>query len=691
MGVAAELREDPTLVPMGSAGLALVGRACELSGRTDHAAEYYTLALELDPCMWSARASLVALGHDAPAAAAALPPRDAESASSRRRPRGVMQGSGDEETLCDGAATAPASDAPAHARPVPGRGDAREPDKRQRTSNVGGKAARTLPCGTHASPRPAPPCRRPGGRGGFRRTGRRPRRQRPWGGTPSVGPGSAPGCDARGGALRRRLRRRPVACGTVRTAASRDSPPGAAPHGLLPTPWAAAAPRFRTAQALDALNALPPPARESPWAERLRMRALHEASRHREAAEAGERARSADPHSLHGVEVMSTSLWHLRDKVGGQRSVARDPRLRPPSLAPRAAPFPAPGRGGAGAACAPGPRGVCGESPTAGDVVRHRQPLLPAARAQDGHQVLPARAWRPRCPRRPVGAGRGRAPRAACSHAPTHVRAPQALHLDGRFAYAYTLCGHEHAYVDDAEQAARSFREALRVDARHYNAWYGLGTLYMRQQKYELAELHFRRALALNPTSSVLLCYLGMVLQEDGRFDEALVVLRRVSGLRAPPPPQSGAQLPLGPRAANSYHATPIPPVAVQAVDTDGRNPQARYQLASLLLETGSPAEALDVLSLVMDRAPSEGSVFLLRARINKSLVRRARLCHGGVPSVTLATHPTPLLTERDAQGQNPESVEDYTAALDLGVDNEEVVRVRFPTVLPALRRNASP
>lgn len=45
------------------------------------------------------------------------------------------------------------------------------------------------------------------------------------------------------------------------------------------------------------------------------MRAFHEASRHEDAAEAGERARSRDPHSLRGVEVMSTSLWHLRDKV----------------------------------------------------------------------------------------------------------------------------------------------------------------------------------------------------------------------------------------------------------------------------------------------------------------------------------------------------------------------------------------
>lgn len=59
------------------------------------------------------------------------------------------------------------------------------------------------------------------------------------------------------------------------------------------------------------------------------------------------------------------------------------------------------------------------------------------------------------------------------------------------------------------EKATESFRQALLYSDRHYNAWYGLGTIYYRQEKYELAECHFRRALAINPASSVLHCYLG--------------------------------------------------------------------------------------------------------------------------------------------------------------------------------------
>lgn len=62
---------------------------------------------------------------------------------------------------------------------------------------------------------------------------------------------------------------------------------------------------------------------------------------------------------------------------------------------------------------------------------------------------------------------------------------------------------------EDMEKATESFRQALLYSDRHYNAWYGLGTIYYRQEKYELAECHFRRALAINPASSVLHCYLG--------------------------------------------------------------------------------------------------------------------------------------------------------------------------------------
>jgi anaphase-promoting complex subunit 3 len=83
--------------------------------------------------------------------------------------------------------------------------------------------------------------------------------------------------------------------------------------------------------------------------------------------------------------------------------------------------------------------------------------------------------------------------------------------LDTTFTYAYTLCGHEYMASDDLDKALVLFRNAMRMDERHYNAWYGLGMIYYRQEKYELAEYHFRRAITINNTSSVLYCYLGMV------------------------------------------------------------------------------------------------------------------------------------------------------------------------------------
>ena len=75
----------------------------------------------------------------------------------------------------------------------------------------------------------------------------------------------------------------------------------------------------------------------------------------------------------------------------------------------------------------------------------------------------------------------------------------------------HTLIGHEYAVNEDFEKAMMSFRTALSCDDRHYNAWYGLGTVFFREEKYDLAEYHFKRAVVINSRNPVLHCYLGMV------------------------------------------------------------------------------------------------------------------------------------------------------------------------------------
>ena len=59
----------------------------------------------------------------------------------------------------------------------------------------------------------------------------------------------------------------------------------------------------------------------------------------------------------------------------------------------------------------------------------------------------------------------------------------RAIQVQPDLAYAYTLSGHEYSANDDFEKAMACYRSAIRIDERHYNAWYGLGNIYYRQEK----------------------------------------------------------------------------------------------------------------------------------------------------------------------------------------------------------------
>ena len=88
----------------------------------------------------------------------------------------------------------------------------------------------------------------------------------------------------------------------------------------------------------------------------------------------------------------------------------------------------------------------------------------------------------------------------------------RAIRTDEDFAYAYTLCGHELFTNEEYDKAIRCFRHAMHKDPRHFKSWYGLGTIYHRQQKQAWAEYHFRKAIEINPYNTVLHVYLGIVL-----------------------------------------------------------------------------------------------------------------------------------------------------------------------------------
>jgi anaphase-promoting complex subunit 3 len=138
----------------------------------------------------------------------------------------------------------------------------------------------------------------------------------------------------------------------------------------------------------------------------------------------------------------------------------------------------------------------------------------------------------------------------------------------------------------DFDKAIACFRNAIRSDDRHYNAWYGLGAIYHRQEKYDLAEYHFERAASINPQSSVLRCNLGVSQFSNGKAYQALDTL-------------------------------------AEAFRLDPRNPQARFQRATILSALNRPEEALSELEKVRNAAPRESTVHFA---IGKMLKRCGRL-----------------------------------------------------------------
>eukprot|EP00899_Mesostigma_viride_P005956 jgi/Mesvir1/15361/Mv06563-RA.1 len=159
----------------------------------------------------------------------------------------------------------------------------------------------------------------------------------------------------------------------------------------------------------------------------------------------------------------------------------------------------------------------------------------------------------------------------------------RAIQLDSNFAYAHTLCGHEYFANEDFDNSLACYRDAIRIDPRHYNAWYGVGCIYLRQERAEMAEYHFRQALTLNPRSSVLQCYLGMALHALKRNAEALALQDR-------------------------------------AIHSDSKNPLAKFEKARVLMSEERYEAALRELEELRELAPKESNVYYLMGQIYKKL-----------------------------------------------------------------------
>jgi anaphase-promoting complex subunit 3 len=201
----------------------------------------------------------------------------------------------------------------------------------------------------------------------------------------------------------------------------------------------------------------------------------------------------------------------------------------------------------------------------------------------------------------------------------------RSIQLDPSFTYSHTLSGHDYFASEDFDKAVACYRDAIRADERQYNAWYGLGAVYYRQEKFDLAEYHFRRACSINPQSSVLICHLGMAQNANGKPYEALDTL------------QSAFRL-------------------------DPHNPQAHYQRALVYQTLDRNEEALVELGRVRDAAPREAQIYFSMGRLYKRIGRPEKAMRCFLDALDLDPKDTNLIKAAMDKMDEPDVEEEISA-----------------------------
>lgn len=159
----------------------------------------------------------------------------------------------------------------------------------------------------------------------------------------------------------------------------------------------------------------------------------------------------------------------------------------------------------------------------------------------------------------------------------------RAIQIDPDFAYPYTLLGHELVVTEELEKALGCYRKAILKDSRHYNAWFGIANIYSKQERFQLAEIHYRKALKISRKNSVILVHIGVMQYHLNKPELALQTL-------------------------------------TEACNTEPKNPLCKYHRASINFKIGKYQDALSELEELKQILPKESVVYYTIGQIHKQL-----------------------------------------------------------------------
>jgi tetratricopeptide (TPR) repeat protein len=157
--------------------------------------------------------------------------------------------------------------------------------------------------------------------------------------------------------------------------------------------------------------------------------------------------------------------------------------------------------------------------------------------------------------------------------------------------FTYGVAMFQRGYLD---QATESFKQVIAAKPQAAEAYYNLGTLYLRRNNLPESRRYLEQALQLHPNYPDAWNNLGMISAEQGRTDEAIADFKRSLSLQ---PDYAVAVLNLGNlyrRTGNYAEAEALLTKALQLAPDD---PEANYAAGMLYARQDNFERALQYLS----------------------------------------------------------------------------------------------
>ncbi|MFK7872193.1 MAG: tetratricopeptide repeat protein [Oligoflexales bacterium] len=184
-------------------------------------------------------------------------------------------------------------------------------------------------------------------------------------------------------------------------------------------------------------------------------------------------------------------------------------------------------------------------------------------------------------------------------------------------ANLYRLIGDCFTKLGDSEAGKDAYMKASEMDPYSYKACIGLGTIDLTQNKYDIAVMHFEKAVALAPNDEMANLGMGLAFQGMGELDEANKWILQALTLNPENTPAIFSCVQLSQERENYTDAINVVQSYLKIHPTDHN---MSYSLAGLMYRAHRHEEALTLLKDILKSDPADERAVALQKQVERSL-----------------------------------------------------------------------